>query len=125
VTAFELELYSESEKRPEQNRSAFQYVTALVLPSLAVLASIFALNNHSRITILLVVLACVSFAAGLYRPLNASLRRWRTRRAVEAIAKSAFPEMRKFVRRFEASLTAAKAIHCTTSCNRTRHQTRK
>jgi hypothetical protein len=101
VSTLELELYSESEKREERRRTAFEYITALVIPSLALIASAAAVNSHPRITITLVVLACASFVAGLFPPVYASARRWRARRAAEAVAETAFPEIKKFVRRFE------------------------
>ncbi|MGB8492927.1 MAG: hypothetical protein WCE53_00855 [Candidatus Acidiferrum sp.] len=101
MSTLELELYSESARREERKRTAFEYVTALVIPSLALIASAAAVNSHPRITITLIVLACASFVAGLFPPVHASVRRWNARRAAEAVAETAFPEIKKFVRRFE------------------------
>ena len=101
MSTLELELYSESEKRQERKRTAFEYVTALVIPSLALIASAAAVNSHPRVTLALVVLACASFVAGLFPPAYATAQRWRARRKAEAIAETAFPEIKKFLRRFE------------------------
>ena len=77
MSTIELELYSQSDRREERKRTAFEYITALVIPSLALLVSAAAINSHPRITITLVCLACASFVAGLFPPVHASVRRWR------------------------------------------------
>ena len=58
-------------------------------------------GQHPRIAVALVVLACFSFAVGLYPSIASAFRAWRTRKKAGEIAYRAFPELRKFVRRFE------------------------
>ena len=40
MSTLELKLYSESEKREERRRTAFEYITALVIPSLALIGAL-------------------------------------------------------------------------------------
>jgi hypothetical protein len=85
----------------ERKPSAFEYIASLGLPALAIVAAILAGRQQRRIAIAFVILACASYAIGLYPSIASALRRWRAHRRAEAIARSAFPEFRKFVRRFE------------------------
>lgn len=73
----------------------------MVLPSLLIIATIITGGQHPNLAVALVVLAFLSVVLGFYSVLVSAFQKWRTRKKDEKTARSAFPEFRKFVRRFE------------------------
>src|SRR5258708_37918757 len=104
MSSFELEVLGNAADRQEQPKlSLFDYVTKLFLPGLALLALILKKDIQQQPPMFWSLLAftVVSFAAGFYRPIAAWVQLRRERREDRRVARQAFPELRKFVHRFE------------------------
>lgn len=102
MNSFELELVSGAETQ-KHKLSLFEVGTRLVLPSLSLVAFIFA-QLYSRqpwLSWALLAFTVVLFVSGLYTPIKLVFRRMSDRIKDKRVARNAFPELRKFVGRFE------------------------
>lgn len=102
MSTFELELLANAPGRQEQPKlTPFDYATKLFLPGLSVIAVILTRNLQPRLSWGLLALAFVSLVVGFVQPIASACRNWAERREDRRIARNAFPELRRFVHRFE------------------------
>jgi hypothetical protein len=102
MSTFELEILANAADRQAQPKlSLFDYVTRLVLPGLSLLAVIFKKDIQPPIFWSLLTFMVISFAAGFYHPIAASIRNWSERGEDRRTARAAFPKLRSFAHRFE------------------------
>ncbi len=106
MSTLELELLRASEQ-PKTN--TFDYVTRLILPVLSLVALIATRNIKPALSWPLGIFAILSFVVGLHQPVMSTLRRWAESRKDRRAARKAFPELRKFVHRFESFLTTSRS----------------
>jgi len=101
MSTFELEVLANADCQAQPKLSLFDYVTRLVLPGLSLLAVILKKDMQPSMSWALLAFMVFSLAVGFYHPAAASLRLWSERREDRRVARKAFPELRKFVHRFE------------------------
>ena len=102
MSTFELEVLANAAGRQEQPKlTSFDYATRLFLPGLSVIAVILTRNIQPRLSWGLLALAFVSLVVGFNQPIATIFRNWGERREDRRVARKAFPELRKFVHRFE------------------------
>lgn len=101
----ELELLNTEEKPPKY--SAFDYVTRLILPVLSLVALIATRNIKPTLSWPLGAFAIVSFVVGLHQPISSTFRKWAEHWKDRRAAREAFPELRRFVHRFEPFLSTS------------------
>lgn len=105
MSTLELELLRANEQ-PKNN--TFDYVTKLILPAISLAALIATRNIKPALSWPLGIFAIVSFVVGLYQPIVGAFHRWAENRKDRRAAREAFPELRKFVHRFEPFLTMSR-----------------
>ncbi len=102
MSTFELEVLANATARQEQPKlTPFDYAAKLFLPGLSVIALILTRNIQPRLSWGLLALAFVSLIVGFHQPIATARRNWAERRKDRRVARKAFPELRKFVHRFE------------------------
>lgn len=119
MSTFELEVLANAAGRQEQPKlSLFDYVTKLFLPGLSLLAMILKKDIQPPMFWSLLAFMVVSFAAGFYHPITAWVRLWRERREDRRVARKAFPELRRFVHRFEEFIrNEGSTLHYIAQCD--------
>src|SRR5260370_38395766 len=119
MSPFELEVRANEAGRQEKPKlSVFDYVTMLFLPVLSLLAMILKNDIQPPMFWSLLAFMVVSFAAGFYHPITAWVRLWRERREDRRVARKAFPELRRFVHRFEEFIrNEGSTLHYIAQCD--------
>src|SRR5258708_31407619 len=99
MSTFELELLANAERPQAPKLNVFDYVTRLVLPGLTLLAVIFKKDIQPPMFWSLLAFMVVSFAAGFYQPIAASVQDLGERRKNPRVAPAAFSKLRGFAPR--------------------------
>jgi hypothetical protein len=100
VNQFDLGLYQGSPEPTIRKRSSFEYIASLGLPAMAIIATLVSGGNHPKILLALVVAVFLSVGVVFYPSITVLVRTWRARKRAERLAREAFPDLRRFVRRF-------------------------
>lgn len=88
-------------QREEHKPSTFDYVTRLLIPLSALLVAILGLvRKPSPVLWFVLAFALLILVIGIFPVLSARIRKWTDRAKDRRAARKAFPEFRKFVRRF-------------------------
>lgn len=106
MSTLELELLRANE---QPKNDAFDYVSRLILPGLSLVALIATRNIKPALSWPLGIFAIVSFVVGLHQPITGAFHRWAENRKDRRTAREAFPELRKFVHRFESFLNMSRS----------------
>jgi hypothetical protein len=119
MSTFELEVLANAAERQAQPKlNLFDYVTKLILPVLSLSVVIFKKDIQPPMFWSLLAVMVVSFAAGFYHPIAVWLQLRRERREDRRVARKAFPELRKFVHRFEEFIgNQANTLHYVAQCD--------